>query len=95
MSSASFSVRNLHASGLLGTFQSACPGFLAGIPDDIIEKGRNYKLITEVTQEGDTFSWTQVYPTNAKVTNTFTIGKESDMETIGGKKFKVEEFTDL
>lgn len=61
-----------------------------GIPDDVIEKGRNYKLVTEVTQDGDTFSWTQIYPTNAKVTNTFTVGKECDMETIGGKKFKVE-----
>lgn len=61
-----------------------------GIPDDIIEKGRNYKLITEVTQDGDTFSWTQIYPANAKVTNTFTVDKECDMETIGGKKFKVE-----
>lgn len=60
-----------------------------GIPDDIIEKGRDYKLITEVTQDGDNFSWTQLYPANAKVTNTFTIGKECDMETIGGKKFKV------
>lgn len=71
--------------------------FLAGIPDDIIEKGRDYKLITEVTQDGDTFSWTQIYPTNAKVTNTFTIGKECDMETIGGKKFKVgiKNFTDV
>ncbi|KAK2895708.1 gastrotropin-like [Channa argus] len=61
---------------------------LLGIPDDIIEKGRNYKLITEVTQDGNDFSWTQIYPKNAKVTNKFTIGKESDMETIGGKKFK-------
>ncbi|XP_044074629.1 gastrotropin-like [Siniperca chuatsi] len=61
---------------------------LLGIPDDIIEKGRDYKLITEVTQNGDDFSWTQIYPTNAKVTNKFTVGKEADMETIGGKKFK-------
>lgn len=60
-----------------------------GIPDDIIEKGRDYKLITEVTEDGDNFSWTQVYPTDAKVTNKFIIGKECDMETIGGKKFKV------
>uniref|UniRef100_A0A3B4XC69 Fatty acid binding protein 6, ileal (gastrotropin) n=1 Tax=Seriola lalandi dorsalis TaxID=1841481 RepID=A0A3B4XC69_SERLL len=51
-------------------------------------KGRDYKLITEVTQSGDDFSWTQIYPTDAKVTNKFTIGKECDMETIGGKKFK-------
>ncbi|XP_053186008.1 gastrotropin-like [Scomber japonicus] len=59
-----------------------------GIPADIIEKGRDYKLITEVTQDGDNFTWTQIYPTNAKVSNSFTIGKECDMETIGGKKFK-------
>ncbi|KAM8839736.1 gastrotropin-like [Synchiropus picturatus] len=65
---------------------------LLGIPDDIIEKGRDYKLITEVTQDGNDFSWTQVYPTNAKVTNKFTVGKESDMETIGGKKFKATVF---
>ncbi|XP_070775561.1 gastrotropin-like [Enoplosus armatus] len=61
---------------------------LLGIPDDIIEKGRDYKLITEVTQSGNDFTWTQIYPTNAKVTNKFTVGKECDMETIGGKKFK-------
>ncbi|XP_067085223.1 gastrotropin [Osmerus mordax] len=61
---------------------------LLGIPDDVIEKGRDYKLVTEVTQSGNDFSWTQVYPTNAKVCNKFTIGQECDMETIGGKKFK-------
>uniref|UniRef100_A0A3Q3BPW5 Fatty acid-binding protein, liver-type n=2 Tax=Kryptolebias marmoratus TaxID=37003 RepID=A0A3Q3BPW5_KRYMA len=61
---------------------------LIGIPDNVIEKGRDYKLITEVTQEGDDFSWTQIYPTDARVTNNFTLGKECDMQTIGGKKFK-------
>uniref|UniRef100_A0AAY5L8Y7 Fatty acid binding protein 6, ileal (gastrotropin) n=1 Tax=Esox lucius TaxID=8010 RepID=A0AAY5L8Y7_ESOLU len=59
-----------------------------GIPDDIIEKGRNYKLITEVVQNGEEFTWTQVYPTNKTVSNKFVIGQECDMETIGGKKFK-------
>ncbi|XP_017276304.1 gastrotropin-like [Kryptolebias marmoratus] len=59
-----------------------------GIPDDIIEKGRDYKLITEVTQDGDDFSCTHIYPTDARVTNNFTLGKECDMQTIGGKKFK-------
>ncbi|XP_061926787.1 gastrotropin-like isoform X2 [Entelurus aequoreus] len=65
---------------------------LLGIPADVIEKGRDYKLITEVTQDGKNFSWTQVYPTNAKVTNKFTVGQECDMETIGGKKFKATVF---
>ncbi|XP_076130403.1 gastrotropin [Alosa pseudoharengus] len=61
---------------------------LLGIPDDIIEKGRDYKLVTEVVQNGNDFTWTQHYPNNHKVTNKFVIGKECDMETIGGKKFK-------
>uniref|UniRef100_A0A672Y8H0 Fatty acid binding protein 6, ileal (gastrotropin) n=1 Tax=Sphaeramia orbicularis TaxID=375764 RepID=A0A672Y8H0_9TELE len=58
------------------------------IPDDKIEKCRDYKLITEVTQDGNDFSWTQIYYTTTRVTNKFTIGKECDMETVGGKKFK-------
>ncbi|XP_074506346.1 gastrotropin-like [Sebastes fasciatus] len=61
---------------------------LIGIPDDITEKGRDYKLITEITQVGNDFSWTKIYPKGAKITNKFTIDKECDMETIGGKKFK-------
>uniref|UniRef100_A0A673AS86 Fatty acid binding protein 6, ileal (gastrotropin) n=1 Tax=Sphaeramia orbicularis TaxID=375764 RepID=A0A673AS86_9TELE len=61
---------------------------LLGIPDDKIEKCRDYKLITEVTQDGNDFSWTQIYYTTTRVTNKFTIGKECDMETVGGKKFK-------
>ncbi|KAF7697192.1 gastrotropin [Silurus meridionalis] len=61
---------------------------LLGIPADVIEKGRDYKLVTEVGQNGDEFSWTQHYPANHSVTNKFVIGKECDMETIGGKKFK-------
>uniref|UniRef100_A0A3B4ZVU3 Gastrotropin-like n=1 Tax=Stegastes partitus TaxID=144197 RepID=A0A3B4ZVU3_9TELE len=60
----------------------------AGIPDDVIEKGRDYKLITEVTESGSDYTWTQLYPAGAKITNKFTVGKECDMETIGGKKFK-------
>lgn len=67
------------------------PSSALGIPDDVIEKGRDYKLITEVTQDGNNFSWTQTYPANTKVSNEFTIDKECDMETVGGKKFKVEE----
>ncbi|KAJ7997304.1 hypothetical protein DPEC_G00227580 [Dallia pectoralis] len=61
---------------------------ILGIPDDITQKGRDYKLITEVVQNGDEFTWTQVYPTNKTLSNKFVIGRECDMETIGGKKFK-------
>ncbi|XP_043076923.1 gastrotropin [Puntigrus tetrazona] len=61
---------------------------LIGIPDDVISKGRDFKLVTEVIQNGDDFSWIQYYPNNHVVTNKFIVGKESDMETVGGKKFK-------
>ncbi|KAL4631304.1 gastrotropin [Arapaima gigas] len=60
---------------------------LLGIPDDIIEKGRNFKIITEVVQNGNEFTWSQVYPSKT-MTNKFVIDQESEMETMTGKKFK-------
>ena len=60
-----------------------------GLPSDAIEKGRNFKIITEVQQDGQNFTWSQHYPGGHSMTNKFTIGKECDMETMGGKKFKV------
>ncbi|XP_051955545.1 gastrotropin-like [Xyrauchen texanus] len=61
---------------------------LIGIPDDVLEKGRDFKLVTEITQNGDEYTWLQHYPKNHTVCNKFIVGKESDMETVGGKKFK-------
>lgn len=63
--------------------------YTSGIPDDVISKGRDFKLVTEVIQNGDEYTWIQYYPNNHVVTNKFIVGKESDMETVGGKKFKV------
>ncbi|XP_026714324.1 gastrotropin isoform X1 [Athene cunicularia] len=59
-----------------------------GLPSDKVEMGRNCKIVTEVAQNGNDFTWTQHFPGGHTTTNTFTIGKEADMETIGGKKFK-------
>ncbi|XP_066473779.1 gastrotropin [Tiliqua scincoides] len=59
-----------------------------GVPADVIEKARNFKVITEVVQNGDEFTWTQTYQGGKSMTNKFIIGKESDMEILGGKKFK-------
>lgn len=98
--SASFLVRKLFSAKQLMHYTSLCVCglpwahtslifFIPGIPDDVIAKGRDYKMVTEITQDGNTFSWTQLYPANAKVANTFSVDKEADMETIGGKKFKV------
>ncbi|XP_004428628.1 PREDICTED: gastrotropin [Ceratotherium simum simum] len=59
-----------------------------GLPTETTEKGRNLKTISEVQQDGQTFTWSQHYPGGPSITNKFTIGKESEMETMGGKKFK-------
>ncbi|KAG2456205.1 TCRGL protein, partial [Polypterus senegalus] len=58
-----------------------------GIPDDVREKGRDFKIITEVIQDGKQFTWSQIYPQKT-MTNKFIIDQESDMETMAGKKFK-------
>ncbi|NXJ90973.1 FABP6 protein, partial [Corythaixoides concolor] len=60
-----------------------------GLPSDKIELGRNCKTVTEVVQNGNDFTWTQHFPGGRSSTNTFTVGKEADIETMGGKKFKV------
>ncbi|CAH2276280.1 gastrotropin [Pelobates cultripes] len=60
---------------------------LIGIPDEAIEKGRNLKMVTEVVQNGNDFTWSQIYPGHT-TTNEFTIGQESDLQTMSGKKFK-------
>ncbi|XP_045664329.1 gastrotropin-like [Ursus americanus] len=59
-----------------------------GLPSNAIEKGRNFKIVTEVQQDGQNFTWSQHYPGGHSMTNKFTTGKECDMETMGGKKFK-------
>ncbi|XP_008690647.2 gastrotropin isoform X1 [Ursus maritimus] len=59
-----------------------------GLSSDAIEKGRNIKIVTEVQQDGQNFTWSQHYPGGHSMTNKFTIGKECDMETMGGRKFK-------
>ncbi|XP_013915439.1 PREDICTED: gastrotropin [Thamnophis sirtalis] len=59
-----------------------------GLPHDTIEKGRNFKIISEIVQNNDEFTWSQIYPGGHTLTNTFVIGKESEMETVGSKKFK-------
>ncbi|NWY47914.1 FABP6 protein, partial [Sylvia atricapilla] len=59
-----------------------------GLSSDKVEMGRNCKIVTEVVQNGNDFTWTQHFPGGRTTTNTFTVGKEADMETFGGKKFQ-------
>ncbi|XP_008585336.1 PREDICTED: gastrotropin [Galeopterus variegatus] len=59
-----------------------------GLSSDMIEKARNFKTITEVQQSGQDFVWIQHCSGGKNITNKFTIGKESEIQTLEGKKFK-------
>lgn len=47
----------------------------------------DHKVITEVAQNGNDFTWTQTIP-NWKWTNTFSVGQECELVTMKGIKFK-------
>ncbi|KAK2899216.1 hypothetical protein QQF64_031250 [Cirrhinus molitorella] len=58
-----------------------------GLPDDMIEKGKDIKSVSEIEQNGDQFK--VVITTGSKVlTNVFTIGQEADIETLTGEKVR-------
>lgn len=54
----------------------------------MIQKGKDIKSISEIEENGDNFKVTVT--TGSKVlVNSFTIGKEAELETITGEKLKV------
>ncbi|KAK2837781.1 hypothetical protein Q5P01_014993 [Channa striata] len=58
-----------------------------GLPDDLIQKGKDIKSISEIEESGDKFKVTVT--TGSKVLiNTFTIGQEAELETLNGEKVK-------
>uniref|UniRef100_A0A673G502 Fatty acid binding protein 1-B.1-like n=1 Tax=Sinocyclocheilus rhinocerous TaxID=307959 RepID=A0A673G502_9TELE len=58
-----------------------------GLPDDLIEKGKDIKSVTEIEENGDQFKVT--ITTGAKVMiNSFTIGQETEIESLTGEKIK-------
>ncbi|XP_054466248.1 fatty acid-binding protein, liver-type-like [Anoplopoma fimbria] len=58
-----------------------------GLPDELIQKGKDIKSISEIEETGDNFKVTVT--TGSKViVNTFTIGKEAELETVTGEKVK-------
>lgn len=62
--------------------------YLLGLPDDLIQKGKDIKSISEIEENGDDFKVTVT--TGPKVlVNSFTIGKEAELDTITGEKHKV------
>uniref|UniRef100_A0A8C1JZU4 Fatty acid binding protein 1 n=1 Tax=Cyprinus carpio TaxID=7962 RepID=A0A8C1JZU4_CYPCA len=59
----------------------------SGLPDDMIEKGKDIKSVSEIEQNGDQFKVTVT--TGPKVlTNSFTVGQEAEIETLTGEKMK-------
>ncbi|XP_063003614.1 fatty acid-binding protein, liver [Elgaria multicarinata webbii] len=58
-----------------------------GLSDELIEKGKEVKSISEIVQEGKKFKVT-VTTGNKVLTNEFTIGEEAELETPTGEKIK-------
>ncbi|KAL2100301.1 hypothetical protein ACEWY4_004695 [Coilia grayii] len=58
-----------------------------GLPDELIEKGKDIKSISEIEQNGDHFKVTVTTGTKVLV-NSFTIGQECELETLTGEKVK-------
>ncbi|XP_060756931.1 fatty acid-binding protein 10-A, liver basic [Neoarius graeffei] len=57
------------------------------LPEDIIKLAKDVKPITEIQQTGHDFVVTSKTP-GKTVTNSFTIGKETEITTMDGKKLK-------
>ncbi|XP_034398181.1 fatty acid-binding protein, liver-type-like [Cyclopterus lumpus] len=58
-----------------------------GLPDELIQKGKDLKSVSEIEQTGDHFKVSVT--TGSKVlTNTFQIGQEAELETLTGEKVK-------
>uniref|UniRef100_A0A4X1W4P5 Uncharacterized protein n=1 Tax=Sus scrofa TaxID=9823 RepID=A0A4X1W4P5_PIG len=58
-----------------------------GLPDELIQKGKDIKGTSEIVQNGKHFKLT--ITTGSKVVqNEFTLGEECEMETLTGEKVK-------
>ncbi|XP_060786776.1 fatty acid binding protein 1-B.1-like [Neoarius graeffei] len=58
-----------------------------GLPDDLIEKGKDIKSVSEIEQNGDSFKVTVIMGSKVLV-NSFTIGQECEVEIVTGEKVK-------
>ncbi|XP_008416522.1 fatty acid-binding protein, liver-type [Poecilia reticulata] len=56
-----------------------------GIPDELIQKGKDLKSISEIEETGDDFKVKVTTGSNV-ITNSFTIGKETELQTLTGDK---------
>ncbi|CAL9708015.1 unnamed protein product [Knipowitschia caucasica] len=58
-----------------------------GLSDDLIQKGKDIKSISEIEVNGDHFKVTVTTGTKVMV-NSFTLGQEGDLEMLTGEKVK-------
>ncbi|XP_063156450.1 fatty acid-binding protein, liver [Candoia aspera] len=58
-----------------------------GLSDELIEKGKDIKSVSEIVQNGKKFKVT-VTTGSKVVTNEFTIGEEAELQTPTGEKIK-------
>ncbi|XP_041643723.1 fatty acid-binding protein, liver-type-like [Cheilinus undulatus] len=58
-----------------------------GLPDELIQKGKDIKSVSEIEESGDNFKVTVTTGTKV-LTNSFVIGQEADIETITGERIK-------
>ncbi|XP_074141105.1 fatty acid-binding protein, liver [Sminthopsis crassicaudata] len=59
----------------------------AGVPDEMIQKGKDVKGVSEIVQTGKHFKLTISTGTRLLV-NEFTLGEECQLETLTGEKVK-------
>ncbi|NXI49014.1 FABPL protein, partial [Chloroceryle aenea] len=57
------------------------------LPDDLIKMAKDIKPTIEIQQKGDHFVVTSKTPKQS-VTNSFTLGKETEITTMNGQKLK-------
>ncbi|EPY82065.1 fatty acid-binding protein, liver [Camelus ferus] len=58
-----------------------------GLPDDLIQKGKDIKGVTEIVQNGKHFKLTITTGTRV-IQNEFTLGEECELQTMTGEKVK-------
>ncbi|CAH2222486.1 fatty acid-binding, liver-like [Pelobates cultripes] len=59
-----------------------------GLPEEIVKVAKDINPVIEIQQNGDNFIVSSKTPKQTN-TNTFTVGKESEITTPDGKKIKV------
>ena len=71
---------------VLPVFNFTCS--LPGLPEDLIQKGKDIKGVSEIVHEGKKVKLTLTYGPKV-VHNEFTLGEECELETMTGEKVKV------